>query len=460
MADECGRQLRRAADDGDLVEVERLIREGVNVEAADSDGFTALLWASMKGHKDIVELLLASGAQPDKENTYGRTALLCASASGHKDVVEVLLASGAQPDKEDDDGKTAWMFASDYGHSQITDLLAAKGASADASYATNVSIECKDTETKKQLEAQLRKKQYATELKVADVSYLSDLVIAFVTAPECLGVHYSKPVLFIKALCGEHWPPVQHDDVNDLRGKPFIDMGEEGFDVKKIAERIVDYLRKKKALSKKVAELVADCTKEGAAGLAATPITFGGSEVFRAGEICIVSFPGKYSKAWNLLTDEIKKSNGNFSTATVFLPSKESKGYGEHVDHSPGHGECGWACWWQLQGKCYCKTHIREGGLWHEGFEGDKGYSADKGFEWGCYWFKLWRENVAKAVAANARLVVIYFDTFPEDTPEDLDEEKTYLGRSQIGEVKYLRDAGYAFERQPVRKLARIVLGA
>ena len=58
-----------------------LVEEGANVNAAKTDdGTTALMWASFKGHLEIVRLLLTSGADKAALTHAGWTAhSLCAA---------------------------------------------------------------------------------------------------------------------------------------------------------------------------------------------------------------------------------------------------------------------------------------------------------------------------------------------------------------------------------------------
>ena len=61
--------------------MERLLREeDVDADAADNDGWTALMFASDKGHLAVVGALLKAGADRSLRTTKGSTALDFASS--------------------------------------------------------------------------------------------------------------------------------------------------------------------------------------------------------------------------------------------------------------------------------------------------------------------------------------------------------------------------------------------
>ncbi|KAH6879578.1 hypothetical protein BKA70DRAFT_1576192 [Coprinopsis sp. MPI-PUGE-AT-0042] len=66
---------------------------GLNINAAEHDGWTALIWASVEGHKGIVALLLShTDIDVNAADTTHYTALIWASRRGHEEVVALLLA--------------------------------------------------------------------------------------------------------------------------------------------------------------------------------------------------------------------------------------------------------------------------------------------------------------------------------------------------------------------------------
>jgi len=49
-------KLFEAAKKGDAETVSKLIKAGINPNITDSDGDTALIWASIRGEKEVVEI--------------------------------------------------------------------------------------------------------------------------------------------------------------------------------------------------------------------------------------------------------------------------------------------------------------------------------------------------------------------------------------------------------------------
>jgi ankyrin repeat protein len=77
------------------IEIIRLLLDhGIDPNFQDYDGCTVLMMASGgRGHIDMVRLLLDHGADPNLQNKYGQDALVWASKRGHIDVVELLKAA-------------------------------------------------------------------------------------------------------------------------------------------------------------------------------------------------------------------------------------------------------------------------------------------------------------------------------------------------------------------------------
>jgi ankyrin repeat protein len=122
-----------AAMQGKKEDVEKLLNKGVDVDAVvKEDSWTALIWASRKGHTDIVELLLNNGANVNLAPYSGVSALHLASKYGHKQIVELLLNKGADVNAETSGKFTALILASEQGNIDIVKLLLDNGADVNA----------------------------------------------------------------------------------------------------------------------------------------------------------------------------------------------------------------------------------------------------------------------------------------------------------------------------------------
>ena len=118
-----------AARDGNLANVQDLIAAGIiNVDFMH-EGYTALVWASARGHVPIVKELLAANANVNLVDNMGRTALMVASARDHAHIVRELLAiPNIEVDKKGEHGYTALINASSNGYLYIVKQLLAAGA--------------------------------------------------------------------------------------------------------------------------------------------------------------------------------------------------------------------------------------------------------------------------------------------------------------------------------------------
>ncbi|KAJ3300650.1 palmitoyltransferase akr1 [Borealophlyctis nickersoniae] len=108
-----------------------LLAIGMDVDAPDSMGRTALMWAAYQGNSvDSMEELLRGKAALDIADPTGYTAMHWAAISNHVEpFAEILIKAGARADIKDPEGKTAIDWAKERGMGDILDqMLVRSGA--------------------------------------------------------------------------------------------------------------------------------------------------------------------------------------------------------------------------------------------------------------------------------------------------------------------------------------------
>ena len=123
--------LSDAAKNGDLEEVERLLAMGEDANDADSVA-SALHWAALNGHDDIVALLVEHGAEFGAQSVMLGTPLHAAASRNQDAVVAALLDAGADPDVRDRNQFTPLMLVAFHGRADAAFALIAAGADVDA----------------------------------------------------------------------------------------------------------------------------------------------------------------------------------------------------------------------------------------------------------------------------------------------------------------------------------------
>lgn len=88
----------RAVRRGDVQVVGELLRVGIDVDARDRHGQTALMLAARRGHGEIVAQLIEAGADLNVVAKYNLTALMLAIVAGHTAVARLLIQAGADLD--------------------------------------------------------------------------------------------------------------------------------------------------------------------------------------------------------------------------------------------------------------------------------------------------------------------------------------------------------------------------
>jgi len=93
-------RIADAAMKGDKETVRALLKQAVDVNAAQGDGMTALHWAALKGDAEMADTLLYAGANVKATTRLGGyTPLFMAGKSGSSPVIRRLLNAGADAKK-------------------------------------------------------------------------------------------------------------------------------------------------------------------------------------------------------------------------------------------------------------------------------------------------------------------------------------------------------------------------
>lgn len=115
---------------GDIELVRFFIAKGIDIDARNNQGWTALVYAACGSRSYVLKLLIASGANPNVRDNQRKTSLMWAAVSGSVESVKVLLSVGVDINAEDADKKSALMYAAEAkeNSAEIIKLLKDAGA--------------------------------------------------------------------------------------------------------------------------------------------------------------------------------------------------------------------------------------------------------------------------------------------------------------------------------------------
>ncbi|CDK31056.1 ankyrin repeat domain-containing protein [Candidatus Babela massiliensis] len=100
-----------------------LVNRGLDIDAKDEEGNTALILAIKKNKKDLAKLLIKNKADTNSKNSTGYTALMIAIARDDKDLVEMLIINGADINAQDNRGYTPLIVSICKGQKDLVELL-------------------------------------------------------------------------------------------------------------------------------------------------------------------------------------------------------------------------------------------------------------------------------------------------------------------------------------------------
>ena len=125
------RDLATIVQAGETKQALERIRAGADVNHAQPDGTTPLIWAVNRADHEVVEALLARKADPNAVNEFGSMPLTEAARLNDDRMVRMLLDAGAKSDSANPDGETALMMAIKNGNLAMTETLIAAGANVN-----------------------------------------------------------------------------------------------------------------------------------------------------------------------------------------------------------------------------------------------------------------------------------------------------------------------------------------
>jgi hypothetical protein len=125
--------LWRIAETGDAHDLESILATGVEIDASDSHGMTALMRAAHHGRIEMVRLLLHHGADPNLARNDKFTPLMLAAFFGHEEIVRILVQHGADMDAGSRFGTTAQQWAAARTFQDVVHYLKTTGAGPKSS---------------------------------------------------------------------------------------------------------------------------------------------------------------------------------------------------------------------------------------------------------------------------------------------------------------------------------------
>jgi 26S proteasome non-ATPase regulatory subunit 10 len=130
--EEANKLLLEAATAGKNKKVQAALDAGAAIDAVDSAGITALMWAAYGNHSETCQLLLEKDADVNVANNNGNTALLAAAAKGYVKTCRLLLEKRADINVVSKVGITPLIRAAINGHIETCLLLLENGAHINA----------------------------------------------------------------------------------------------------------------------------------------------------------------------------------------------------------------------------------------------------------------------------------------------------------------------------------------
>ncbi|MBF0288490.1 MAG: ankyrin repeat domain-containing protein [SAR324 cluster bacterium] len=124
-------QFIQAATAGDTAQIEKLLKQKVQIDATDLQNKTALIAALQNKHDDVANLLISKGASVNISGA-SVTPLIVSAWTGNLGLTQVLLKNGANVNDSNAHGLTPLLAAAGKGHTAIVKMLLDHGADVNA----------------------------------------------------------------------------------------------------------------------------------------------------------------------------------------------------------------------------------------------------------------------------------------------------------------------------------------
>ena len=114
-----------AAGDGELTGL--FLKAGMNPNATNQYGYTALMWAAGQGREAVVQMLLDNGADLKARARDGSLPLMFAAGGGNVNIANILIARGADINLQNG-GSTPLIIATSENQTEMVKFLVSNGA--------------------------------------------------------------------------------------------------------------------------------------------------------------------------------------------------------------------------------------------------------------------------------------------------------------------------------------------
>jgi len=132
LAGKAAGALIAAAGHNHVEAMKAMIDNGVDVNAADKHGRTALASAVQEADPETVQFLLEHSADPNHKNADGMNALMLAAARGKRDIVQAVIEKIGNINDRNAGGETALMQAARASNAEVVKTLVDAGSDVNA----------------------------------------------------------------------------------------------------------------------------------------------------------------------------------------------------------------------------------------------------------------------------------------------------------------------------------------